>query len=254
MKRLVNNPLFAPFLVLAVLLLLLGSVSLAAEESGATLSAVEGKVLIKESRSAEWKDAAAGAKLEAEYYLKTEKGARAEIKLPDGSIIRVAPDSQIRMKSLIFSSDTKKGGRDFNMQLEAGKIWANVSKALGGDAKFKVETSNATAGVRGTVFQVGAIGAAADVATVVKVYSGAVAVMGNAPQYQRKGDEKTDRVQVQGPQQVTKEKWEELVAQAMQQVKVAANGSMSLEGFAMEDEAKDEWVAWNLEKDKALQK
>ncbi len=254
MKRLANNPLFAPLAVLTAVLLLLLSTGIAAETSSATLSLIEGKVLIKENRNAEWKDATLGAELGAEYHLKTEKGARAEIKLPDGSIIRIAPESQIRMKSLIFPAGSKKDERDFNMKLEAGKIWANVSKALGGEAKFKVETGNATAGVRGTVFQVGAVGTAADIATVVKVYSGAVAVVGNAPQYQRKGDEKTDRVQVPGPQQVTKEKWEELVAQAMQQVKVAADGSMSLAGFAMEDETKDEWTAWNLEKDKALQK
>ncbi len=244
--------MIALLLVLSLAGVLTFSLAWAAESNKASIAFMEGKVLFKDGRKGEWKAAAVGTELGKTHYLKTEKGAKAELKLPDGSVIRVAPDSQIRMKSLIFGKSKVQKERDFDMKLEAGRIWANVSKAVGGDQNFKIETGNAVAGVRGTVFQIGLIGAAKDIATVVKVYSGAVAVVGNAPQYQRKGDTKTNRVQVKGPQQVTKKKWEELVAKAMQQIRVASNGEMTMEGLVMEKEQKDDWVAWNLERDKAI--
>ena len=69
-----------------------------------------------------------------------------------------------------------------------------------------------------------AVGAAAG-ATTVKVYDGKVLVS-NRPIYAIEGHTKETRRQVPGPQEVSREQWETLVAGAMQMVRVAADGAM----------------------------
>ena len=86
-------------------------------------------------------------------------------------------------------------------------------------------------------------------ATSVKVYGGQVLVS-NKPIYAVEGHTKAKRVQVAGPQEVSKKQWEELVTEAMQVVSVAADGSMTQERFALADPAADDWESWNAERDK----
>ena len=51
---------------------------------------------------------------------------------------------------------------------------------------------------------------------------------------------------------ISKKEWEEMVAGAMQMVKVAASGEIGQpEGFALASAADDDWEAWNAERDKA---
>ena len=243
MKRFARHPGRIVLVVLLVVgFLTVGTWAMADKPSGASISFVSGDTQVKAGRGGEWKPLKQGQNLVAEDVVKTGAGAKVEIKLTDGSVIRVAPNSEIRMKSLIGG----KQKREMNFKLQAGKVWANVSKALGTDEKFEVETKNAVAGVRGTIFRVDSFD---DESTLVRVYTGAVAVS-NAPIYQKQGSDKGERVQVQGPQPVSRKQWEEMIAKTMQQVRVAANGKMeSPEAFA--DNANDEWVAWNTERDKA---
>ena len=59
------------------------------------------------------------------------------------------------------------------------------------------------------------------------------------------------RVEVAGPHEVTKKEWEEFVAKAMQEVRVAADGKISEPiAFDSSADAADEWVAWNKSRDK----
>jgi hypothetical protein len=130
-----------------------------------------------------------------------------------------------------------------------------------------METSNAVAGVRGTTFR---IDAKRDKSTVVRVYTGAVAVS-NAPIYAKPGKVKKTgkfqmpkqgvkpggpgRVEVAGPHEVTKKEWEEFVAKAMQEVRVAADGKIGEPvAFDAQADAADEWVSWNKSRDKQMAK
>ncbi len=209
----------------------------------ATASFMQGTVEAQAAGKTDWKPIAKGDKLGADYCVRTGKDSKLELTLPDGSLLRVAASSQVRLKSLIKGEGKTK--RNMNFKVTTGKIWANVNKLVGQDDSFQVNTENAVAGVRGTVFRVDLM---EDQATVIKVYSGAVAVS-NAPIYQRKADAKGDRVQVPGPQQVTKKKWEELVAKAMKEVRVAADGAMSMNDFTLASD-QDDWVKWNQDRDK----
>jgi hypothetical protein len=191
----------------------------------------------------EYKPLVKDAKLGADSTVKTTKNGKVELTLPDQSVLRIAPLSVVALKSLLNPNTPKSKPSAF--KVNAGRIWSNVTTAVGGEKKFEVQSETAVAGVRGTVFQVAV---AEDLATVVKVYSGAVAVS-NAPLYQKKPDKSGERTQVPGPQEVTKKQWEELIAKEMQQVRVAADGVISRTEFTL-DPADAAWEQWNLERDK----
>lgn len=192
--------------------------------------------------------------------IRTLRKSRVEIVLADKSVIRLGSKSKVKLKEAMF----KAGTTQFSAKMFRGKAYAMASKLVGGDSKFEVTTSNAVAGVRGTTFR---IDAKRDKSTVVRVYTGAVAVS-NAPIYSKPGKiKKTEgkfqmpkkgvkpggpgRVEVAGPSEVTKKEWEEFVAKAMQEVRVAANGELSEPvAFDAEADAADEWVAWNKSRDK----
>ena len=58
--------------------------------------------------------------------------------------------------------------------------------------------------------------------------------------------------QVPGPRAVSYDEWMEIL-DAMQRIVVAPDGSREVSGFSMEDEANDEWIQFNLQRDRALE-
>lgn len=190
-------------------------------------------------------------------FLKTEVDSRIETRLLDESVIRVGPNSRLRVEQAKFKGSGKEQQKTFSARLIIGRAWAKVTK-LFGNSTFDVQTPNAVAGVRGTAF---GVDTAADKTTTVRVYSGKVLVS-NKPVYmteERKtpdpktGKPSNDRKQVPGPQEVSKKQWEEAVAGALQQVRVGANGQLGQpEQFAAAEAEKDTWIAWNRERDALL--
>jgi len=175
--------------------------------------------------------------------VRTGEASRLEIKLGDGSLLRLGASSEVALEQAKIRSGGKK---KVQARLFLGRLWAAVTKLVGSESRFEVTTANAVAGVRGTRFAAEHL---ATGATSVKVYSGKVLVS-NKPIYAVEGHTKANRVQVAGPQEVSKKQWEELVTQAMQVVSIAANGTMTQEKFALADPAADDWEAWNSERDK----
>jgi hypothetical protein len=180
--------------------------------------------------------------------------SRLEIRLNDGSFVRLAQGSKLVIEKAAFGS----GERNFSAEIKTGKLYALAAKVAGEKNTFQVKTSTAVAGVRGTTFR---IDAKKDGATVVRVYAGAVAVS-NAPVFAKKagpaegGSKKgvkpggPGRVEVPGPHEVSRREWEEIVAQAMQEIKVSADGRLGpAVAFDAEKDAADEWVAWNKARD-----
>jgi hypothetical protein len=172
----------------------------------------------------------------------TAKGGRLELTLADKSVLRLDGGSEVTLKTASFEGDDKK----LTAKITFGKIWAKVNSVLGGQSHFDVETQNAVAGVRGTTFRVDA---KHDSSALVRVYAGAVAVVGTRtprPSHQTAGGE---RKEVPGPAEVSKAQYEKLLA-AMMQVKVAANGDLSEpEAFTQKEETKDSWVTFNEQRD-----
>lgn len=246
---------------LALAMALAGTEAVSAPGSAGKITYKRGTVQAHRDNS--WVTLEKGARVFGGEMVRTGKRSRVEIVLVDKSVIRLGSRSKLRIKKALF---TKEGHKQVDARLFRGQAYAVVSKLAGEEASFKMQTSNAVAGVRGTTFR---IDAKKDKSTVVRVYTGAVAVS-NAPLYAKPGrPDKTGksgtfqmprqgvkpggpgRVEVKGPQEVTKKEWEEIVAKAMQEVKVAADGKMSTTEFNAEADAADEWVAWNKSRDKA---
>jgi hypothetical protein len=183
--------------------------------------------------------------------LETQKRTRLEVKLGDGSVLRLGPSSKAEVAAAAFGKTVED--RNVSAKLLVGKVWANVAKAVGGEQRFEVKTENAVAGVRGTTFRVDA---ATDKSVVVKVYSGTVAVAsGSIPRPEHQGavpaGTKPQRTQIAGPQQVTREQWEKIVTNMME-VRVSSDGTPSEPvKFALATPGEDEWEEWNRDRDQA---
>lgn len=178
--------------------------------------------------------------------LETRRRTRLEVKLGDESVLRLGPLSRAVVQQADFGGTADD--RKVSAKLLVGKIWANVARAVGGDARFEVRTENAVAGVRGTTFRVDA---ATDRSVVVKVYSGTVAVASGKVPRPEHGGVSPERREVAGPQEVSREQWEKIVT-SMMQVRVSAAGlPAEPEAFALARAGGDEWEEWNRSRDAA---
>lgn len=150
-------------------------------------------------------------------HLETAAGVRLKLTLNDQSVLMLDERSRLQIDAADFADQT--GARSgFWSTLGVGAIWSKVAKTVAGsDAKFEVRTERAVAGVRGTEFWVEAFPIVRDgkpsQRTRVQVSEGVVAVESTAavrrlsPPPLPSGD-KPGRVQVPGPQEVTREAWE----------------------------------------------
>lgn len=248
-----SGKIATPLATGALGLFLLAAISIGTQETlvAATnpvvgaITYVRGEVFRASGGSNNWRPLKVEMKLREGDRLQTKAAARMEAKLADGSVVRLGQHTQLNLQKVVTG---QKGQRKtVRAKLFLGKIWASVKKAVGAETEFSVTTTHAVAGVRGTRFET----SATQNGTSVKVYSGAVLVS-NKPIYAVKGHTKEKRVQVAGPQLVSKKKWKELVAGAMQVVNVSANGTMDAPaGFALADASTNEWEAWNNERDAA---
>jgi len=113
---------------------------------------------------------AEGAVLHEGDVVETGAGARVEISLATGTVLRVGESSRVELR------EAAPSGGAFRARLALGNLWAKVHKLLAGE-RFEVETENAVAGVRGTEFRVEAGGAGKE--DLVRVYEGAVVCQGH---------------------------------------------------------------------------
>jgi len=192
---------------------------------------------------------AVGSAVHAGDVLETQRRTRLEVKLADQSVLRLGPVSRAVVETAAFGKTVED--RKVSAKLLVGKVWANVAKAVGGEARFEVQTENAVAGVRGTTFRVDA---ASDRSVVVRVYSGTVAVaQGAVPRPGHAGGKAGEpgRRQIAGPEEVSREQWERIVT-SMMSVRVSAEGVPGEpETFALAEAGTDEWEEWNRSRDAA---
>ena len=221
-----------------------------AAESSSTVTICEGKCYQGKSENGPWKELKQGDKLSGDLYLKTDENSRLEIKSEKGTI-RLAPKT-------VFKFFSKKKDEN-SVMVSIGSVWAKVKKTTD-KKKFEVKTKTAVAGVRGTVFSVTAL---MDESSLIKVYEGEVGV-NNRPIIEKKNKEeemklaeaKKERKEIPPPfKEISKKQWEEMVAKAMQMIKVSAEGDISAPiAFDLEEEKKDDWVAWNMSLDEKEEK
>lgn len=216
-----------------------------ASDSLAVLNFFVGEVQVRDDDRGPWRKAELGQKLSRGDWVRTGKESRAELLLPDSSVVRLGERTIFQLRSL---KGTKRSTR-----LLRGRLWNNIRKLK---AEYEVASPTAVAAVRGTVFRLSVF---EDSTTTVWVYKGQVGVRPPPkPPWTRPGP----RREVEGPREVPPpvhevgvERWRKIVAEILvrerEMMTVRRDGSAEKRPFSPEEEV-EEWVRWNRERDKIL--
>jgi hypothetical protein len=125
------------------------SASSTAAARTAKISELRNDVDARDQKEAQWADAAEGQQLSAGGGTKTGADSRVRIDTSEGSIIRIGASTEFEL--LEFSA--QEADPVTRIQLDAGKLWVQVTKALGAGT-FEVETPAGVATVRGSLMSV----------------------------------------------------------------------------------------------------
>ncbi len=217
----------------------------------AMVSLLEGAAEVEKSGEAGWKALNEGDFLGKGDQVKTGPGARMEILLKDGTVLRFADKTHLKLAALQIVPDA--GTRDVKVDVVLGRTWANVSKTLGVKSGFEIACENAVAGARGTVYRMNVY---EDRSALVRVYDGSVAVSKPVqpvgipspvgPPAKVEGPKP-----IPGPVKVTMEEWVYIVT-SMQQIRIGADGLPEKPKSFTVEEDRNDWVDWNRERDARL--
>ena len=151
------TPRICLYIVFFFIISILVSIGLGGENAGsvetphqAIVTYTDGFVDVMYKGSEEWAALVEGDRLEVGDTIETGTEGAAELKLADGSVIKVGPDSRVLIKELGMVEVTKVTTTTFG--LLRGRIRAIVNPFLKKESSFMIETENATVGVRGTDF------------------------------------------------------------------------------------------------------
>jgi hypothetical protein len=242
-------------LVLYVIPLFL-STAVTAAESGANeavVTAIQGTARIYTKDSAAGRLLKKGDVLRRENEVKVAEKSRIELRFPDGTVMRLSEKSHLKMSELSF--DRQTDSKNVKVDLSLGKLWANVKRLVTSDSSVEVRTTNAVAGVRGTVYRVNV---EEDKSALVKVYDGTVYVANPPRDASKPIDKVTAPHEVSGPEEVpppnhevSMEEWTAIV-KSMQQIGISPQGVPSKpEDFDPKADS-DDWVKWNQERDEQV--
>jgi len=213
---------------------------------------VEGSVKKKQVQDPEWIRAQVQTNVLGGDRVRTLLQSRAEMKLSQLDVIRLAPQTTIDVVKLYEETKEKKIATQ--IKVKEGDIWGKV-KSVDAKSSFEVSSDFAGAAITGTVFRIHQDSAKQE--TQLKVYTGevkisnALANLDSLPPKTLKPQRIQGPVQVQGPTQITLEQWVYLV-RSYQQITIGAQGQIKSSGsFKKSDrEENDEWVKWNLQRDR----
>lgn len=254
MKRLTHR-----FLVFAAVFALSNAlIATAAEQSGtrqeAIVTALDGTAQVFTKGRPGGRALRKSDRLGSEHEIRVGERSRIEIRFPDGTVMRLSEKTRLAMSELKYDSKTES--KNVQVSLAVGKLWANVRKLMTPDSSVEVKTSNAVAGVRGTVYR---MNVEEDQSALVKVYDGSVSVASPPKDdANRQQVPYTAPVPVPGPHEVpppmhevTLEEWH-VIVKAMQQVAISSQGVASEpQEFDPKVDA-DDWVKWNQERDRQM--
>ena len=181
--------------------------------------------------------------------IQTMRAECLEITIKDGSVIRIAEESDVAIMC--------PSSKVISPEVARGKIWGNIKKLSKRNYDFQVSSGTATAAIRGTVFRMD--NDVKDSLTKVLVYDGKVEVgpgkvlekkVGPAPSPGERREVEGPK-EVPGPYEVTLMEWITIVKG--QQINVKSNGKYHKFKFNREKDAQDKWVKFNQKRDKAVQ-
>jgi hypothetical protein len=211
----------------------------------------EGEVTIRRVNDTKWLAAKFKMGVLKGDQIKTAAESRCEVKLNDGSIIRIGENSVFDFAE----SNLSKYARQVDASLKRGRIWANVTRSTGAANKFEVKSPTAVCAIRGTIYRM-----EADSTTRVAVYDGKVDV-GPTNDLRQQLQQQTrpgapvqvpGPTQVPGPFQVSLDQWVQLVQGY--QLEVRSNGRYAKTQIDSLSESRSDWIQWNKERDRMLRR
>jgi hypothetical protein len=239
--------------LLFIAMLSVSSTASAAESGGsdAVVLVIQGTARVYNKDATKGSSLKKGDSVKKDQEIRVAAKSRIELRFPDGTVMRLSEKSRLKMNEIAFNKQTQ--GKNVKVDLAVGKLWAKVKKLTTPDSSVEVKTSNAVAGVRGTVYRVNVD---EDQSALVKVYDGEVYVANPPRDAMKPGDKVTEPHPVAGPHEVpppmhevSMEEWT-VIVKAMQQISISPQGVASQpQDFDPKADA-DDWVMWNLERDK----
>ncbi|MCB0289361.1 MAG: FecR domain-containing protein [Calditrichaeota bacterium] len=215
---------------------------------------VEGNVRKKQIVDEDWIRAQEQGNVLSGDRVRTLLESRAEMKLAELDVIRLAPRTTIDIVKLY--EETKEKKIQTHIKVSSGDVWGKV-KSVDANSQFEVTSDFAGAAITGTIFRIKQDSSKQE--TQVKVYTGEVKIkkMSGPPQKPQqvgKPQEVPGPQQVPGPQEVSAEQWIQIV-RSMQQVTIGPGGLIKSVGNFSTNDADENtaWVRWNQERDRALQ-
>ncbi|MBX3726057.1 MAG: FecR domain-containing protein [Xanthomonadales bacterium] len=130
----------------------------------ARVARATGEVRLR-ARNGEVRTGQAGEALHSGDALETGTDSTADIRLADGSILRVLPDARVVFD--VLSAFGATGMVDTRIRLQRGRIESEVAPVQKPAGRFQIDTAPVTASVRGTVFRSAAAPDAGEVLTEV---------------------------------------------------------------------------------------
>ncbi len=218
-----------------------------------------GMVEVQLAGSSDWARAKMRQAVFANDKIRTKAKSRAEITLNGGGKIRIAANSELELTE----ASIKPMQKDFNANLNKGKVWVAAKAAFGEKKNVAIRTPTAVAAIRGTKYRANA----GEEESEILVYEGKVDINTpkNLQEMRKKSMEEKQKgfgapkfklgpvqkieapTQVAGPYEVTLEEWITLV-EGMQ-INLRKDGKFHMFEFDKEADAQDEWVKWNNEQD-----
>lgn len=241
-------------LQMTVLLISLASFSFAKESEIGKISFLLGReqdIQIKHKSDKTWRNAKLKMSVKNADLIRTKSESRCEVKLLEGSVVRIGENSEFEFTD----ASVKKNSKKVKASLKRGRIWSNITKLRAKQEGFQIKTPTAVCAVRGTVYRIDA-----DSSTKCLVYDGAVDVGPTSFWGQsRAGKSKSLKpVEVPGPYEipppyeVSLEEWVRIVKGF--QIVVRPDGKFAKSRFDKAQDEKLDWVRWNKQRDLAIKR
>lgn len=207
-------------------------------DQAATVTYLEGTADYRPSSGVAWQPLKKTTAVGENQTVRTGKNGYVELTLPDGSILRLAPDTEFHIDTSLFPANKP---RRFSARLLLGKLWARVTRSIQmGSGSFRTATSTAVAGVRGTLYDLRTAEARG---TDIWVYEGVVAV--GPAVFEQDGPKE----EIAWPKEVSERQWEEIIVGKLQKLHIGPDGTPDKPTAFEPVKEEDDWASWNRRRD-----
>jgi hypothetical protein len=162
--------MFRSYAVVVVAAIFLSAVAHAAPNKAIIRAIREGSAEFSKDKGKTWSKASVGTVLAANYEIRTDANATADLFLGDnGPVVRVTKGTTLGIDRLDVQATGIENVIDTQLDLKNGRILGNVKK-MAAASKYEVKTPVGVAGIRGTEYSISSSGE-------VNVVSGSVIVV-----------------------------------------------------------------------------